>query len=155
MFAITARRVLASEIANVHCQDSIQAVQSRERPRDDYNFVLLEHGVGQIIGDNYCEHFDLFPQLFDPLGQETVIIANMNRTRVRPQDFDPRYLERRKDYFGVTTDAETLYPSFEILDKTYRSLIPEKWRLRDIFFVPHPFRHPTEMVSVVLVAHRV
>ncbi len=45
--------------------DSIQAVMQKKLRRDRYNFIVSDNPMGAPYGDNYYEHFDLFPTILD------------------------------------------------------------------------------------------
>ena len=58
-------------------KDSIIAVKNRELLLQKYNFVCIDNpAVINPYGENYYEHFDLFPYLIDYLDQRCILVIN-------------------------------------------------------------------------------
>ena len=135
-FARHARRLLPSNV-RVHCADSIAAAQEGRLPRRDYNFVMSDHPFGEIYGKGYCDHYDFFPHLFQYLAPSAVIVLNLFNTK-NAGKLDPRYVIRRREFYGARTDAEALCPSFDAVVETHRRLMPSGWSFAKALAIPHP-----------------
>ena len=139
-------------VAKIHCEDTIVAVRDGRLPRRDYNFVMIDSGFG-IYGPGYCEHFDLFPGLYDYLAPLAVIVANVLLVHRVIED-DPAYLARRRAFFYADTEADAMAPSFERVVEAYRRRLPPEKELHQAFAVPHPVspaRPNEEVYFIVLV----
>jgi hypothetical protein len=153
-FARHARRLLPSNVT-VHCTDSIAAMREGRLPRREYNFVMSDHPFGEIYGKDYCEHFDFFPQLFQSLAASAVIVLNLFIAE-RTGNLDPRYLARRRAFYGARADAECLNPSFDTVVEVHRRLLPAGWTLAKALAIPHPVdrSRPGEEVYFLVLAVR-
>jgi hypothetical protein len=150
-FAREARRYLPP-IARIHCEDTIVAVREGRLPRKDYNFVMIDNGFG-IYGPGYCEHFELFPQLYDYLAPFAVIVANILLVHRVVED-DPAYVARRRSFYFASSDAEAMAPPLDLVVEAYRRRLPHSKEIQKAMVIPHPIgpaRPNEEVYFLVLV----
>ena len=109
-------------------EDSIKAFQDRTLQRDKYNFIVIDNPYGEIYGDNYCEHFDLFEPTLGYLDNEAVLILNL----VLESGFDAAVNRRREEFYGKAVMAPREALEF------YRDQIEGKTAhtVRDMVFIP-------------------
>ena len=65
--------------ATIKIGDSIKAVKIGGLSRQKYNFIVIDNSPG-TFGEkrNYCEHFDLFPEIFNYITNErTIFVMNV------------------------------------------------------------------------------
>jgi hypothetical protein len=109
-------------------EDSIKAFQERRLQREKYNFIVIDNPYGEIYGDNYCEHFDLFDAALDYLDAGAVLILNF----ALGSEFDADVKRRREAFYGTA-----VMPPREALE-FYRRRIEAgtSKAVRDMVFVP-------------------
>lgn len=108
VFANEARRQIPK--ADIHVRDSIVAIRNRELPRPDYNLVFIDNPTG--VYADYCEHFEIVPEIFDSLANESILIINvLLDSWIDPND--SKLLHRRKQFYSgaleTATDALKFY----------------------------------------------
>lgn len=130
-----ARMTLPGDRTVFVCADSIQAVRSRVLPRTDYNFIHIDNDCGWF-GD-YCENFDLFPAVFECLGDRGSLVFNV-QLDVRAESPDAEWLLRRRTFFGLGDSGDATCVSYEVAKRAYLSRIPAgRFSILDVFPVPH------------------
>jgi len=89
---------------------TVKSVDSyREAGETDHRFDLIVVDNPQSMHGEHCEHFSLFPQIFRCANPKVVLILNVfpsidDFTRRRwPEMFNPEQLDRRADFYGVST----------------------------------------------------
>ena len=144
-FARAARRHLPPFV-KIYCEDSIAAVNEGRLPRRDYNFAMLDN-PGGIYGPGYCEHFDLFPGLYDYLAPMAVVVMNIWRA-TNVADLDPCYVKRRRAFYEASSDEEAMSPPLYKVVQAYRRLLPVSREIVDALVIPHPI-HPSRTYDEV------
>ena len=133
--SLHAQKVLPRDRTEFRIEDSIKAIQEGRLPRQDYNFVHIDNVPG-LIGERYCENFDLFPAIFDSLGDRAVLVFNAFLD-VNEYEPEPEWLERRQTFFGLDSPDAARSIDFEALKRGYQSKIPKSFELEEMFPVPH------------------
>jgi len=114
-----ARNVPQAEIKIV---DSIQEIKNPAH-RGKYEFIVADNPQGCYgLNNQYCEHFDVIPQACELLGDQGILIFNVN---TQPYNFDkfPEWQKRRREYYRID-DASKLSLAF-LLD-FYEKMFQEK-----------------------------
>jgi hypothetical protein len=121
-------------MATIKITDSYQEIK---RSREKYDFIVVDNGIS-IKAGGYCEHFDLFPDIFRVAKHSCVLILNVvpeidyETSKTHPYVFNDRQLARR----GVFYDTE--HPekvTFARMVKTYKDLCSrENFRIDWHFF---------------------
>jgi hypothetical protein len=140
------------KLAKVHCADTVAVVREGRLPRRDYSFIMIDNYFG-VYGAGYCDHFDLFPKLFDYLAPLAVIVANVLLVRQATEDY-PDYVDRRRAFYHASSDAEAMAPPFELVVEAYRRQLPRSKEIGKAFAIPHPVdpaRPHEEVYFLVLV----
>lgn len=138
-FANFARKFLAK--AAVKIGDSIEAVKKGNLLRNDYNFVVIDNPISGTFGSgNYCEHFDLFPALFERIAGKSVLIMNTVIDMEKIASMYPSlsladWLIRRKLFYGYGIEVTKIEVN-ALLD-IYRNKF-DGWRINveNMLFVP-------------------
>ena len=97
-------------IAEAINADAIEVVRQGRLLRDDYNFVIIDNPDIPLYCENrYCEHFDLFPALFNNLAREAVLIMNVVLSteeviKKYPTLDYSEWLNRRAAFYGLDID---------------------------------------------------
>jgi hypothetical protein len=125
--------------AAVKVGDSINAVREGLLSRKDYNFIVIDNWHG-MLGSRYCEHFDLFPSIFNYIDKKAVIVINViyDVRLLRPNSPDEPsfddWMTRRNGFYGPG-DVEKI--AVDRLMNIYREKF-EQWQIdvRKIFFTP-------------------
>ena len=85
--------------AKIRILDSIKEIGNRKN-FSEYNFIVVDNGQG-CYGNKkqYCEHFDVIPQIAKLLNRGGIIIFNINK---EPFNFDnfPKWQARRNKYYN-------------------------------------------------------
>jgi len=63
--------------AVVKCGDSFALVKEKKLARSKYNFIVIDNPLWGIYGKDYCEHFNLFPQIFDYSDTNSMLVINI------------------------------------------------------------------------------
>ena len=129
--------------ANVINGDSIEAVNKGNLPRNDYNFVVIDNPIsGPFNSEKYCEHFDLFPAMFDRVAKKTIFIMNaiinMDEIAVRyPSLSFDEWTTRRKAFYGVQNNDGVSKIEADRLIEYYRIMF-NSWNvhIENIFYIP-------------------
>ena len=130
-----ARKLLPNDKTEFLNEDSIQAIRLKKLPRSDYNFIHIDNSPGRF-GD-YCENFDLFPEIVDCLGNWGSLVFNV-WLDVKDQHPDPVWLSRRKKFFGLSDTDDSARVNYETAERAYVAHIPQdRFSIRDVFPVPH------------------
>lgn len=85
--------------AKIRIIDSIKEIRNKNN-FSKYDFIVVDNGQGCYGNKNqYCEHFDVVPQIAKLINNEGVIIFNINR---EPFNFDnfPKWQKRRNIYYN-------------------------------------------------------
>lgn len=88
--------------ARVLAVDSYQAVKQWER---QYDFIVVDNFVEML--DCHCEHFDLFPELYQLCSDDAIMVLNVLSTvdgetlRLRPKLFTQEHLQCRSQFYGT------------------------------------------------------
>ncbi|MBL4654547.1 MAG: hypothetical protein JKY33_01825 [Bacteroidia bacterium] len=125
--------------ANVQTGDSIDAVKNSKLLRNDYNIILVDNPNGPFANDQYCEHFDLFPDLLNHLTTKAVLIINLtndvNAMNARDQyssEFMDKWLERRKGFYGKEmNNGESIVDYMDIYKQKFTEW---NWKVNECFF---------------------
>ena len=109
-------------------EDSIKAFQNRTLQREAYNFIVIDNPFGEIYGDDYCEHFDLFESALSYLDRGGVLILNLDLET----EFDANVQRRREEFYG-----KAVIGPHEALE-FYRRQIEGRsvHTVRDMVFIP-------------------
>jgi len=130
---------------NVVMGDSIKLIQD-EKMGGDYDLIVIDSSDG-TYGNGYCEHFDIFPEVFKSLSKEGIIICGVI-INARGFTITKEWIERRKDFYNVD-DGYLLNP--DKLLKFYKALVPGgQFMIRDAFYIPRR----SNMGFIVLVLNR-
>ena len=93
--------------------DSISAVQNKKLMRTRYNFIISDNPAGAPYGNNYYEHFNLFPKILDYLDDEGLIQLNFINN---PYFLNSRHMEEREAFYGKAkpniAEASDVYSRF-------------------------------------------
>ena len=83
-----------------------------------FDFVVIDNPQSLYGDDLYCEHFELFPDLFRVLRHGSVIVMNVN---VKPYNFETNSLwwKRRTEFYKIKSPDNL---SIEFLDSFYREM---------------------------------
>lgn len=148
--AAMARKALPD--ARIIVADSVDAILTGKLRRRDYNFVLVD-SFPEVFGPGYCEHFDLFPALFDKLADHAVIVLNVfpDLRRCGFTEITDELVRRRRQFYETSDDASAICLDYASVEAVYRKKIPPDFRLVDLF----PVAHPGETIFLVLCLERV
>ena len=116
--------------AEVKITDSFEEIR---RTANKYSLVVIDNSMGTYMDDpipggvvtTYCEHFELFPDVFRVLKDSAILIvnvipwANVAAREKYPDLFNKTQLERRAQFYNTTTPDDI---SLEKLEETYRQL---------------------------------
>lgn len=108
--------------------DSIRAVLDRKLMRDRYNLIVSDNPMGSPYGDNYYEHFDLFPSVLDYMDDRGVIQLNFIHNPILLSD---KHMQKRETFYGKAK------PTIAEAADIYGKLIANRERiLEDVLFLP-------------------
>jgi hypothetical protein len=116
--------------AEVKITDSFQEIR---RTTKKYSLVVIDNSMGTYLDDpipggvvtTYCEHFELFPDVFQVLKDSAILIvnvipwANVASREKYPDLFNKTQLERRAQFYNTTSPDDI---SLEKLEETYQQL---------------------------------
>jgi hypothetical protein len=119
--------------AKVKITDSFREIKVTE---NKYNFIVVDNSLGTFRDDpvpggvvsTYCEHFELFPDIFRVAMDSTIIIVNIipesnEAARIKyPLLFNEEQLVRRRAFYNTLTPEKI---SFDQMVGTYRRLAAE------------------------------
>jgi hypothetical protein len=140
LYAKFAKRFLPKAVVNVG--DSIKAVKEGKLLRRDYNFIVIDNPQG-IFNEatEYCEYFDLFPEIFNYIDvKKTFFVTNASLDVEEYIKTHPyfsaqldKWLKKRKEFYNM--DAKKIYP--EQLEKILRDKF-KNWgvKVKKYFFIP-------------------
>ena len=115
--------------------DSIKTIKEEENLKK-FNLLLIDNPMN-IFGQNqegskknYCEHFEILPEISKIIQDESLVIFNINRC---PFDYDkyPLWEQRREKFYS---NANTNNMSLEFLHEFYANLF-QKMGFRTIFYI--------------------
>ena len=107
--------------ATVNITDSYQEIK---RTSKKYDLIIVDNGTSTRPG-GYCEHFDLFPDIFRIAGDSCILVLNVipeidqKDTKGYPYLFNDEQLARRRIFYK--TDRPEKVTFAQMLD-TYRDL---------------------------------
>jgi len=115
--------------------DSIKTIKEEES-LEKFNLLLIDNPMN-IFGQNqegseknYCEHFEILPEISKIIQDESLVIFNINRC---PFDYDKYPLwEQRREKFYSNTNTNNM--SLEFLHEFYANLF-QKMGFRTIFYI--------------------
>jgi len=148
-----ARRFLPP-VARTHGDDSGVEVRERRLPCRDFNFVMIDNGFGNY-GRGYCEQFHLFPGLYDYLASLAVIVMHVLLVHRIAQN-DPAHVQRRRAFFGTSSNAETMTPPLALVVEAYPKRLPHARHIQQALVVPNPVNRsrPNEDVYFLVLSVR-
>jgi hypothetical protein len=109
--------------AEVKITDSYNEIKHTQKK---FNFIVVDNPMSAF--GNYCEHFDLFPDIFTVVKESSVLILNVipeinDVALIKwPYLFNEVQLSRRRSFYDSGTPDKI---SFEELVKAYRKLCNE------------------------------
>ena len=113
--------------AKIEIKDSIETLQEHD-DLPKFNFIMMDNpmntfGITEKSEENpYCEHFDVIRQIPKIIGNEAIVVFNVNR---KPFDYEkyPSWQKRRQEFYGnVDTGNMSLEFLFEFYDKLFKQL---------------------------------
>lgn len=113
--------------ATIMNSDSIEAVNSRRLLKEKYNFIVSDNPFKSPYGNNYFEHFDLFPAIADYVDAGILLISFIYN--VEGAILSREHLQRREEFYG------NVKPSVKEALDVYGKLIGRN-RLIDYVFLP-------------------
>jgi len=100
--------------ANVKITDSIKEIQNDSIKK--YNFIVIDNPQGCFGHDNnYCEHFDILPNLINIIDNNAIVIFNINTSPFNYNNFS-EWQKRRNEFYQL---SDTSRLNFEFLEKFY------------------------------------
>jgi hypothetical protein len=127
VYAAAAKKYIKNAV--VMNGDSIRAVLNKKLMRDSYNFIVSDNPMGAPYGDNYYEHFNLFPTIIDYVDDGGGVIQ-LNFVH-NPISLSYKHMDRRASFYGKAN------PSIAEASDIYRHLVVNVGRiLKDVLFVP-------------------
>ena len=142
-YAKFAHRFLPKAVVNVG--DSIKVVKAGQLQRRDYNFIVIDNPIGGVFDERkgYCEHFDLFPEIFNYIeNKRTILVMNsiidvgkiIEKYPAISFQLDD-WLKRRKKFFNKDINVKKINP--DILEEIYENKF-KNWgvKVNRIFFIP-------------------
>lgn len=118
--------------AKIKITDSFKAIKAT---LDKYNLIVADNPISTF--DIYCEHFDLFPDIFKVAQDETILILNVipeiseKILKDYPYLFNKTQLERRAHFYSVNNPEKI---SFDMLAAQYEKLGEMHGFKREWFF---------------------
>ncbi|MBL4933351.1 hypothetical protein [Clostridium paridis] len=106
--------------ATVKIVDSYKEI---ERCRNKYSLIVIDNPMS-TYGD-YCEHFSLFPKMFNLCDESSIVIANVipkiddNIKTEYPYLFNDIQLDKRREFYKTDSPDKL---SFEEIDSVYREM---------------------------------
>ena len=111
----------------------------------DYNFVVVDNPFGGPFGQGiYCEHFDIFPFIFNYTSDEFVIILNLqenissyfnNGSMNHPNKMN--WLVRRKEFYALEQEDDPIKINLSKLINIYKAIFAKSAvEVDKIFYVP-------------------
>lgn len=85
--------------AKIKITDSVKEIRKKEH-FEKYDFIVIDNPQNCYGPNNeYCEHFDLIPEIARLLNKKGIIIFNINK---EPFDFEkfPNWRRRRTKFYG-------------------------------------------------------
>ncbi len=128
--------------AVVRIGDSFEAVKNKSLQRSNYNFIVIDNPAFSPYGCDYCEHFDLFPDVFSYLGESGVLVINIVYniglyTSELGRKIPQKWIDRRKKFYGISKDEEAIKPNPGKMVDVYENLISKgDFNIKNIFLVP-------------------
>ncbi|WP_165066870.1 hypothetical protein [Paludisphaera rhizosphaerae] len=111
--APTAKILITDSIAQLH------------RTQSRYDFIIFDNPMADYNDHKYCEHFDLFPGVFEVAADEAVLALSvvtrptpLSRRRA-PHLFNEVHLRRRREFYGTSTPDDV---GFDEMARTYHRL---------------------------------
>jgi hypothetical protein len=108
--------------AKILITDSIAQLH---RTQSRYSFIIFDNPMADYNDHKYCEHFDLFPRVFEVAADDGVLAlsvvtrpTSLSRRRA-PHLFNEVHLRRRREFYGTPTPDDV---SFDEMAQTYRRL---------------------------------
>jgi hypothetical protein len=127
VFAAAAKKFIKNAV--VVNGNSIRAVLDKKLMLEKYNFIISDNPIGAPYGDNYCEHFDLFPIVLDYVddGGGIIQLSFIHN----PTSLSRSHMMMREAFYGKAN------PSIAEASEIYGQLVVNGGRiLKDILFVP-------------------
>lgn len=112
-----------------------------ERCGKKFSLIVVDNPMS-TYGD-YCEHFSLFPKLFNLCDENAIVIANVipkineNIKLEYPYLFNDKQLEKRREFYETNSPHEL---SLEEMDSVYKKLaLKEHFKTEWSFFEKRSF----------------
>jgi hypothetical protein len=119
-------------LAEIKITDSFKEIKQTGMK---YGLIVVDNPMS-TFGD-YCEHFNLFPDIFRIVGEQAVLILNvipkitLRDRENRPDLFDDKQLELRSSFYRT---QQPDHISFEDMITRYKDLYFENGYILDWFF---------------------
>lgn len=123
--------------AKVRIVDSIKTVKEGNIGKK-YNFVVIDNYFG-YFGVGYCEHFDLFPYIFELLDKKAIIILNVlqdMRGYCNKKEISKEWISKRKEFYLINKDEEVINLNLIKAIEAYKKKIPRNFDLKLSFIIP-------------------
>jgi len=128
--------------ATVQNGDSIEACQKGKLLRNDYNFIVIDSPGGPFNDGNYCEHFDIFPSIFNYTAKNFIMIITIIRSIESQIELTDkiridRWKERRSNFYGFKEPSDSINIDLGNLIETYANIFKRSNVVVDrILYVP-------------------
>lgn len=141
IYAKFARKFIPKAVVKIG--DSIKAVKEKRLLRENYNFIVIDNPIWSPYGPGYCEHFDLFPDVFSYLGKSGVLVINvildigLYTSALSKKQIPQKWIDRRKEFYGISKDKEVVELDPEKMVDIYKDKVSkEDFIITNNFFVP-------------------
>jgi hypothetical protein len=127
VYAIFAKKFIKN--AMVVEADSINVVLNNKLKKKKYNFIVSDNPLGSPFGNNYFEHFDLFPEIIDYVEDEGVLSLNFIYNDL--YSLSKQHSEKRTEFYGNGN------PSIREAVDVYKGLFMKRGKaVVDFLFLP-------------------
>ena len=141
IYAKFARKFIPKAVVKIG--DSIKAVKEKRLLRENYNFIVIDNPLWSPYGPGYCEHFDLFPDVFGYLGKSGVLVMNvipdigLYASTLSKKQIPQEWIDRRKEFYGINEDKGVINLDVKKMVDIYKDKVPKgDFIITNTFLVP-------------------
>ena len=109
----------------------VDSFQEIKKDGDKFDLIVSDNSVYCADGDEYCEHFELFPYVFGRMNSPCILILNIN---TKPYNFikGSEWWKRRARFYETDKPDDI---SFGKIDLQYRKICHQSNRQTGFSFV--------------------
>ena len=110
-------------------RDSIEMLTSRKLLRSRYNLIISDNPLASPYGENYYEHFEIFPHVGDYISDGVLELSFVHSYKNCMPALSQKHLQAREQFYGMVD------PSLEQAVQVYDKKLPGK-KILDYIFLP-------------------